>query len=287
MAIFFVISGALLYLPYARAIGDRADAAGLARLRAGRRAVRILPAYWVALTAVAIGPFDAGRVRSGHRQLLRLCRRSITRRPCLGGLGVAWSLCVEVSFYALLPVFAWLVARTTGRSGGRAARRRPTQVGRDRRIGVAGPARRARRLADRAQRTTAADADGEPARPARLVCDRNGARRAPGRARGRTCVQVPAYAVLGRRPWVCVALGVRRFHDRDPGAARRHLPAVVRGGDAPRDRRRLGLLVLARDRTLGRRGASVAGARARAARSPPGWGRSRTASTCGICRRSS
>ena len=59
VAIFFVISGALLYLPYARAIRD-GGALPDWRIYARRRGVRILPAYWVALTAVAIGPFGAG-----------------------------------------------------------------------------------------------------------------------------------------------------------------------------------------------------------------------------------
>jgi peptidoglycan/LPS O-acetylase OafA/YrhL len=58
VAIFFVISGALLYLPYARALRDRSglpDWRGYAR----RRAVRIVPAYWVVLTVMAVGPFHA------------------------------------------------------------------------------------------------------------------------------------------------------------------------------------------------------------------------------------
>ena len=59
VAIFFVISGVLLYLPYARAIRDRSALPDW-RVYARRRGVRILPAYWVALTAVAIGPFAAG-----------------------------------------------------------------------------------------------------------------------------------------------------------------------------------------------------------------------------------
>jgi peptidoglycan/LPS O-acetylase OafA/YrhL len=114
VAIFFVISGALLYLPYARAFRD---GAGLPdwRLYARRRAVRILPAYWVALTAVAVGPFAAGVFGPDAWSYFGLSQ-IYNPQTVLGGLGVAWSLCVEASFYAALPAFAWLVALRTRRS---------------------------------------------------------------------------------------------------------------------------------------------------------------------------
>ncbi len=115
VAIFFVISGALLYLPYARAIRDGATLPDW-RIYARRRGVRILPAYWVALTVVAIGPFAAGVFGRDTWSYYGLSQ-IYDPRTVLGGLGVAWSLCVEVSFYALLPVFAWLVARRAGRAG--------------------------------------------------------------------------------------------------------------------------------------------------------------------------
>ncbi|HUA72038.1 MAG TPA: acyltransferase [Solirubrobacteraceae bacterium] len=119
VAIFFVISGALLHLPYARAIRDQAALPDW-RIYARRRGVRILPAYWVALTAVAIGPFAAGVYGPDAWSYYGLSQ-IYDPQTVLGGLGVAWSLCVEVSFYALLPVFGWLVARHAGRAGARAA----------------------------------------------------------------------------------------------------------------------------------------------------------------------
>ena len=117
VAIFFVISGALLYLPFARSIRDRAELPDWRRY-GRRRAVRILPAYWVALTAVAIGPFAAG-VFGSHAWSYYGLSQIYDPQTVLGGLGVAWSLCVEVSFYAVLPVFAWLVARMAGRTSTR------------------------------------------------------------------------------------------------------------------------------------------------------------------------
>jgi peptidoglycan/LPS O-acetylase OafA/YrhL len=109
VAIFFVISGALLYLPFARAIRDRRslpDWRGYAR----RRVLRIIPAYWVALTVLAIGPFGAGMIGA---ELWRYYGLSQIYQPktVFSGLGVAWSLCVEVTFYAVLPLFAALAAR--------------------------------------------------------------------------------------------------------------------------------------------------------------------------------
>jgi peptidoglycan/LPS O-acetylase OafA/YrhL len=107
VAIFFVISGALLYLPYARAMRDRRPLPGW-RGYARRRAVRILPAYWVALTAVAIGPFGAGVLGADAGRYYGLSQ-IYDLQTAFGGLKVAWSLCVEVTFYALLPVFARVV----------------------------------------------------------------------------------------------------------------------------------------------------------------------------------
>jgi peptidoglycan/LPS O-acetylase OafA/YrhL len=110
VTVFFVISGALLYLPYARAIRVRGE---LPHWRAylHRRAVRILPAYWVALTIVGVGPFHAGVFGPGAWRYYSLSQIYASWTASGGGLQVAWTLCVEVTFYALLPIFAWLVSR--------------------------------------------------------------------------------------------------------------------------------------------------------------------------------
>jgi peptidoglycan/LPS O-acetylase OafA/YrhL len=113
VAIFFVISGALLYLPYARAMRDGSDLPDW-RSYARRRALRILPAYWIAVTVVAIGPFHAGVFGPNAWRYYGLSQ-IYERQTLLGGIGVAWSLCVEMTFYAVLPLFAWLAARLIGR----------------------------------------------------------------------------------------------------------------------------------------------------------------------------
>jgi peptidoglycan/LPS O-acetylase OafA/YrhL len=98
-----------LYLPYSRAIGVRS---GLPDWRnfAGRRAVRILPGYWLALTILAIGPLSASVQTPAWWRYYGLTQ-IYDPDTALSGLGVAWSLCVEVTFYATLPLFARGVVR--------------------------------------------------------------------------------------------------------------------------------------------------------------------------------
>lgn len=108
VAVFFVISGALLYLPYARAIRDRRALPNW-RDYAHRRVLRIVPAYWVALTLFVVGPF--GAVLGAGLWRYYAMSQIYTRQLVLTGLGVSWSLCVEVTFYALLPLFAVVAAR--------------------------------------------------------------------------------------------------------------------------------------------------------------------------------
>jgi peptidoglycan/LPS O-acetylase OafA/YrhL len=121
VAVFFVISGAVLYLPHARAIRDRESLPDW-RCYARRRAVRILPAYWIVLTAFAVGPFAAGVLGPGLWRYYGLSQ-IYSSDTLFGGLGVAWSLCVEVSFYAVLPILARAAARLARRAGPRAALR--------------------------------------------------------------------------------------------------------------------------------------------------------------------
>ncbi len=113
---FFVISGFLLYRPYVAARAAAKPVLNSARyLR--RRALRILPAYWVALTVLAIYPgvhsiFSADWWRYyGYSQLY-------SQRTLGGGIPVAWTLCVEVTFYLALPVWAFGVRRIGGGARG-------------------------------------------------------------------------------------------------------------------------------------------------------------------------
>jgi peptidoglycan/LPS O-acetylase OafA/YrhL len=102
--LFFAISGFLLYRPWVAARAHQAPAPGMVRFWR-RRALRILPAYWVALTVLAIfpgvqGPFSGDWWR--YYGFLQLYSTETLNR----GIPVAWTLCVEVSFYLLLPLWA-------------------------------------------------------------------------------------------------------------------------------------------------------------------------------------
>jgi peptidoglycan/LPS O-acetylase OafA/YrhL len=112
--LFFVISGFLLYRPFAAARADGRPAPGLKGFFR-RRALRILPAYWVILTLQAIypgihGPFSADFWR--YYGFLQLYDKDTVGL----GLPVAWSLCVEVTFYLALPLWAWLLRRAALRA---------------------------------------------------------------------------------------------------------------------------------------------------------------------------
>ncbi|MCW2982823.1 MAG: acyltransferase [Conexibacter sp.] len=107
VVLFFLLSGFLLYRPFVAA------RAGLARPVApgtfyARRALRIVPAFFVALAVLAIWPgLDAfGQYWWRHVTFTQIYWSS----SVFTGIHVAWSLCIEVSFYALLPLYA-LVAR--------------------------------------------------------------------------------------------------------------------------------------------------------------------------------
>jgi peptidoglycan/LPS O-acetylase OafA/YrhL len=114
VTVFFVLSGFLLYLPYARAI-HRAEPGPSWRRYAVRRAARILPAYWLALTIVGLLSASSGVLGSGWWRYYGLVQ-IYDQRTLLGGLGVSWSLCVEVSFYLSLPVIAWFMSRLARRA---------------------------------------------------------------------------------------------------------------------------------------------------------------------------
>ena len=116
VAIFFAISGFLLYRPFvlARARGVAAPAPGP---YAWRRFLRIVPAYWVALTVVAVwlglpGVFSAEGVARYYG-----IAQAYDSSTIGGGIAQAWSLTIEVAFYAFLPLYAFALARLAGRRG--------------------------------------------------------------------------------------------------------------------------------------------------------------------------
>ncbi len=106
---FFAISGFLLYRPYASARSEGRPLPSTRRY-GRRRALRILPGYWAVLTLLALFPGLVGVFTGdwwryyGYLQLYS----STTQ---LQGIPVAWTLCVEVTFYLFLPLLAVALRR--------------------------------------------------------------------------------------------------------------------------------------------------------------------------------
>jgi peptidoglycan/LPS O-acetylase OafA/YrhL len=118
VVLFFTLSGFLLYRAFASAIlGFRAGVD--VRDYAIGRALRILPAYWVALAIVGlVVPAALVHVGGGHLGLgdLRgapgvlganvVLIQNYIPATAITGIGPAWTLAVEVAFYVALPLLA-------------------------------------------------------------------------------------------------------------------------------------------------------------------------------------
>jgi peptidoglycan/LPS O-acetylase OafA/YrhL len=107
VAIFFLVSGFLLYRPFlvGRMTGRRLSLTGYGR----RRLLRIVPAYWAALSVFLILGFVGG-VNGGNWWVFYGFGQNYEFNTIGNGIGAAWTLCIEVTFYAALPLFAWVAA---------------------------------------------------------------------------------------------------------------------------------------------------------------------------------
>ena len=110
VAILFVVSGFLLYRPFVRA-RLRPESTPHVGGYLWRRVLRIAPAYWVALIVVTLWlGIDGVLTPSGILRYFGFVQ-IYDAGTALGGISQAWTLCVEVSFYLFLPVWAMLLAR--------------------------------------------------------------------------------------------------------------------------------------------------------------------------------
>jgi peptidoglycan/LPS O-acetylase OafA/YrhL len=107
VALFFVLSGFLLFRSWVAAAAERRSDPSTRRYLV-RRAVRILPAYWVVLL-VALLTTAAGT--SASAAAVNTALLQVYRGPLLPGLTQTWSLSTEVAFYVVLPLVAAQVAR--------------------------------------------------------------------------------------------------------------------------------------------------------------------------------
>ncbi len=122
VTLFFVLSGFLLYRPF---VATRQLGAPGSRLRdyARRRFLRIAPAYWLALTALAVVPGVYGAFSGNWWVYYGLLQNwpvytssggcALDQFKC--GLAPTWSLAIEVLFYAALPLYAVALAAVTRR----------------------------------------------------------------------------------------------------------------------------------------------------------------------------
>jgi peptidoglycan/LPS O-acetylase OafA/YrhL len=109
VAIFFVLSGFLLYRPMvARQLERRPQSDP--RPFWVRRAARIFPAYWVALVVLLISGAVAVRGLAGFLWSASLLHIYHPERG-ISGITQSWSLATEISFYLVLPLAAALAAR--------------------------------------------------------------------------------------------------------------------------------------------------------------------------------
>ena len=121
VAIFFVLSGFLLSRPLFRAARDGRPAPRTAAYL-WRRALRILPAYWLTVAAALLllpqndGAGPGTWIR--HLTLTQIYGTGNLRE----GLSHTWSLCTEVAFYLVLPFAGAALVRL--------GRRRPDRPGR-------------------------------------------------------------------------------------------------------------------------------------------------------------
>jgi peptidoglycan/LPS O-acetylase OafA/YrhL len=130
LILFFVLSGYLLYRGFARAALRRDGLVDLA-LYARRRAARILPAYYLAMLgtfALLWGARGTPGVRlpdQGDLALFAFFAQNYSSDTILTFNPVTWTLCLEVLFYALLPLLGLLAYRW---SAGRGARRQAAML---------------------------------------------------------------------------------------------------------------------------------------------------------------
>ena len=121
VTVFFMLSAFLLYGPWVHARLNEQPPPSTGAY-AWRRFLRVVPAYYVTLTIVALAlGFSYVFTAEGaltHYGFVQAYRPDWVLR----GLVQAWTLCVEVVFYALLPVWAALMRRLRASSRARRVR---------------------------------------------------------------------------------------------------------------------------------------------------------------------
>ncbi|MBD8507478.1 acyltransferase [Hoyosella sp. G463] len=114
VALFFALSGFLLWRPHARAARATAAAPASTARYLRHRLVRIMPAYLVVVIAVlALLPEAHGASMQTWLGNLALMQVFVPY-SLTSGLTQMWSLSVEMAFYLILPLLAWILWRLRG-----------------------------------------------------------------------------------------------------------------------------------------------------------------------------
>lgn len=115
VALFFALSGFLLSQPLLRAAAEDRPATRTSAFF-WRRALRILPAYWLCVViAMVLLPGNHGATLGDWLRFLAL-GQIYSRHWHADGLDHAWSLCTEVAFYLILPFLIRGLIAVTGRT---------------------------------------------------------------------------------------------------------------------------------------------------------------------------
>lgn len=111
VAVFFVLSGLLLFRPFvAASIAGRTPPSAAPFYT--KRASRIFPAYWLALIAATLSWNPDDRLSGTVAGKVLLFDPYDPRSTSFDvGLGVFWTLTITVSFYVFLPMYAWSMDR--------------------------------------------------------------------------------------------------------------------------------------------------------------------------------
>ena len=116
VVLFFVLSGFLIFRPFVHSL-IHGSALPAVRHYYLKRAARIFPGYWLALFVLA--RLDALTIvnPSGFIRNVFLVH-SFTANNIFTGIRQAWTLVIEMSFYVVVPAFAYVFVRQTKRRNG-------------------------------------------------------------------------------------------------------------------------------------------------------------------------
>jgi len=107
--LFFVLSGFLLFLPYARCMFGMQSQPS-AKLFYVRRLLRVGPAYWVCLALLVVAaPITVSALRDATLHVFFLSNAFPQTTFSINA--VFWTMAVEVQYYAVLPLIGWTAMR--------------------------------------------------------------------------------------------------------------------------------------------------------------------------------